>query len=115
MSDIAEAPYSDIADAPYQAIDRLLTGHFQETSGYRAVRRQGVGDWLLIHTLGGRGRFGHPGGELIAEPGDWVLLKPGTPHDYGVEPTLERWELLWAHFQPRPDWLDWLAWSAVAD
>lgn len=106
---------SEIAEAPYQAVQRLLTGHFHETSGYRAVRRRGVGDWLLVLTTGGRGRFGHAGGELIVEAGDWVLLRPGTPHDYGVESTLERWELVWAHFQPRADWAEWLDWPMVAD
>lgn len=106
---------ADSVDAPYQALQRLLTGHFHETSGYRATRRQGVADWLLVHTLSGRGRFGHANGDLVVGPGDWVLLRPGTPHDYGVEPTLERWELVWAHFQPRPDWLEWLAWPAAAD
>lgn len=105
----------DIAENPYQATKRLLTGHFYETSGYRAVRRRGVGDWLLVHTTGGRGRFGYAGGELIVEAGDWVLVRPGTPHDYGVEPTLERWELVWAHFRPRSDWAEWLNWPAVAD
>ncbi|WEK05191.1 MAG: arabinose operon transcriptional regulator AraC [Candidatus Devosia phytovorans] len=102
-------------ESPYQATRRLLTGHFHETSGYRAVRRQGVEDWLLVHTISGRGRFSHAGGELIAEAGDWVLLRPGTPHDYGVEPSLQRWELVWAHFRPRADWLDWLNWPAAAD
>lgn len=106
---------SQATEAPYQALQRLLTGHFREISGYRAVRMQGVADWLLIHTVSGRGRFGHAGGDLIAEPGDWVLLRPGTPHDYGVELSLERWELVWAHFQPRPDWLPWLAWPSIAD
>lgn len=101
-------------DTPHQAVLSLLTGHFRETSGYRAFRRNGVGDWLLIHTVSGRGRFGHADGELLAEPGDWVLLRPGTPHDYGVEPVLQRWELVWAHFQPRPDWLALLAWPEVA-
>ena len=106
---------TDPPESSYQALHRLLTGHFRETSGYRAVRRQGVADWLLIHTVSGRGRFGHATGDLSAERGDWVLLRPGTPHDYGVEPSLQRWELLWAHFQPRPDWLDWLAWPEVSD
>ncbi|MGV3577199.1 MAG: helix-turn-helix domain-containing protein [Devosia sp.] len=106
---------SEIAENPYQATRRLLTGHFHETSGYRAVRRRGVGDWLLVHTTGGRGRFGYAGGELIVEAGDWVLLRPGTPHDYGVEAELERWELVWAHFQPRADWAEWLDWPVVAD
>jgi AraC family transcriptional regulator of arabinose operon len=106
---------SQHVEAPYQPLQRLLTGHFNERSGYRAVRREGVADWLLIHTVSGRGRFGHAGGDLIAEPSDWVLLRPGTPHDYGVESSLERWELAWAHFQPRPDWLEWLGWPGIAD
>lgn len=104
-----------IEESQYHATRRLLTGHFRETSGYRAFREHGVADWLLIHTVSGRGRFGHAGGELIAEAGDWVLLRPGTRHDYGVEAELQRWELVWAHFQPRAEWLDWLAWPAVAD
>ena len=92
----------------------LLTGHFHEGSGYRIVRRDGVGDWLLIATVGGKGRFGHAEGELVVEAGDWVLIRPGTPHDYGVEASLKQWELLWAHFQPRAHWLPWLNWPAVA-
>lgn len=106
---------SETLETPYRPASRLLTGHFHETAGYRAVRRLGVGDWLLVATTGGRGRFGHVDGELIVEPGDWVLLRPGTPHDYGVETTLERWELIWAHFEPRRDWLDWLEWPSVAE
>lgn len=104
----------DPIDTPYRPSQRLLTGHFRESAGYRAVRRRGVGDWLLVATTGGRGRFGHGAGELLVEPGDWVLLRPGTPHDYGVEAELQRWDLIWAHFQPRDEWLDWLAWPVVA-
>src|SRR5690606_39163332 len=92
----------------------LLTGHNHEESGYRIVRRDGVGDWLLIATISGRGRFGHAGGDLIAEARDWVLLRPGTAHDYGVEASLSRWELLWAHFQPRAHWLPLLNWPTIA-
>lgn len=90
-----------------------MADHFHKVSGYRAYRPGGTRDFLLIYTVSGLGRFGYPGGELIATPGDWVLLRPGTPHDYGVESTLKRWELLWAHFHPRPHWLEWLNWPAV--
>jgi AraC family transcriptional regulator of arabinose operon len=100
--------------AGYSYVLQLLAGHFHEGSGYRIVRRDGVGDWLLIATLDGKGRFGHAGGDLIAEPGDWVLIRPGTYHDYGVEPSLRRWELLWVHFQPRAHWLPWLNWPSMA-
>ena len=103
-----------IADVDYSPALELFTGHYHEGSGYRIVRRDGVGDWLLIATINGKGRFGYDGGELITVAGDWVLIRPGTLHDYGVEPSLKRWELLWAHFQPRAHWLGWLDWPAVA-
>ncbi len=98
----------------YSAGIELLAGHFHEGSSYRIVRRDGVGDWLLIATVSGKGRFAYTGGELITEPGDWVLIRPGTPHGYGVESSLKRWELLWVHFQPRPHWLPWLDWPAIS-
>jgi AraC family transcriptional regulator of arabinose operon len=93
---------------------QLLTGHYHETSGYRTYREHGVDDWLLIHTIAGAGRFGHAGGELIAGPRDWVLVRPATLHDYAVAASEKHWELLWAHFQPRPEWLQWLDWPEVA-
>jgi AraC family transcriptional regulator of arabinose operon len=105
---------ADVGPPSYLAVLELLTGHFHEGSGYRIVRREGVGDWLLIATLSGMGRFGHADGDLIAAPGDWVLIRPGTFHDYGVEASLKQWELLWVHFQPRANWLAWLNWPAVA-
>jgi AraC family transcriptional regulator of arabinose operon len=92
----------------------LLTGHYHETSGYRVLRPDGVGDWLLIHTIAGAGRFGHAGGELISGPRDWVLIRPGTLHDYAVAPAAASWELLWVHFHPRAHWLEWLDWPAIA-
>lgn len=99
---------------PHLPVLQLFTGHFYETSGYRAYRPRGGGDWLLIHTISGAGRFGHAGGDLIVGPGDWVMIRPGTLHDYAVAPSDKHWELLWAHFQPRPDWLAWLDWPEVS-
>ncbi|WP_375599977.1 arabinose operon transcriptional regulator AraC [Devosia sp. Naph2] len=100
-------------ETPHDDVLRLLTGHFDEAAGYRAYRPNGVGDWLLVLTLSGGGRFGHGAGNFRAEPGDWVLLPPGTPHDYGVADDAARWELVWAHFQPRADWHDWLRWPRL--
>ena len=97
-------------ETPYAGGSQLLSGHAHETSGYRAYRPNGVGDWLLILTLSGEGRFGHPAGELLSRPGDWVLLPAGTAHDYGVARGAPHWELLWAHFRPRPDWHQLLGW-----
>ncbi len=86
----------------------LVTGHFHETRGYATNRPRGTPDWLLIATVSGAGRFGHAGGALRALPGDILLTRPDTPHDYGADD--DTWELLWAHFQPRSHWLEWLNW-----
>jgi AraC family transcriptional regulator of arabinose operon len=92
----------------------LVTGHFREKAGYAARRDRGTADFLLVYTIGGQGRFGYDTGELIARPGDVVLLRPGAPHDYGVEPELQKWELLWTHFLPRAHWHGWLNWPEFA-
>ncbi len=100
---------------PHPTVADLVTGHFHETRGYRTWRERGTQDWLLILTLDGAGRFGHGAdGESLMGAGDVVLLRPGTRHDYGIAPSKGTWEILWAHFQPRPAWLDWLRWPEIA-
>ena len=109
---------------PLQPYSKLLAGHFHQHGRYSARRPRGTSDWLLIYTVAGAGRFGLAGpgdAELLTRPGDAVLLAPGTPHDYGLPANapgkpLGSWELLWAHFLPRPDWPDDLlrSWPAVA-
>ncbi|MDX6247668.1 MAG: AraC family transcriptional regulator, arabinose operon regulatory protein [Kribbellaceae bacterium] len=94
----------------------MLAGEFDEGPGYATYRSRGTTDWLLIHTLAGRGRFGTnpPSGDVIASAGLTTLVRPGTLHDYGVEPELQHWHFLFAHFHPRPDWLPLLDWPSVA-
>ena len=113
-------------EMPYPRVIQLVTGHFHQGSGYFAWRSRGTSDWLLIYTVAGKGRFGfrrhrqrsYSGnqidGEIVAQTGDIVLLKPGTLHDYGVEPALRHWELLWTHFHPRPEWLELMRWPEVS-
>ncbi len=101
-------------NTPHRTVIDLVTGHFHERRGYSIWRENGTGDWLIIYTVGGMGRFGHAGGEILASAGDVVILRPKTLHDYGVEKTLRKWELLWAHFQPRPHWIEWLGWPEVS-
>ncbi len=85
-------------------------GHFKETGKYHTVRENGTRDWLLIYTVNGRGRFAHPEQTLVVREGDAILLPPGSYHDYGLIDSKTPWELLWAHFLPRSDWLPYLAW-----
>jgi AraC family transcriptional regulator of arabinose operon len=93
---------------------QIITGHFRQGPGYNAYRENGTEDFVFFYTIGGRGRLGYRTGEFIAKPGDVVLLRPRTFHDYGVEPKLQRWEFIWAHFLPRPHWHDWLNWPEFA-
>lgn len=81
---------------------------------YVRWREHGSPGWLLVYTLGGMGRFGHADGELLARKGDLVLLMPETRNDYGLENTLRRWDLLWAYFFPRKEWLSLLKWPQIA-
>lgn len=95
-------------DLPFY--DGLLTGYYQKASGYTSRRPEGTDDWLLMATLGGRGRVTVQSHEREVEPGQLVLLPPGTPHDYGTAKEADFWELLWVHFHPRSDWLEMLGW-----
>jgi AraC family transcriptional regulator, arabinose operon regulatory protein len=97
-------------ESPSPVVRRISAGRFDEGPGYHTYRSRGTTDWLIIHTVGGRGRFGNGTVEIPALPGDTTLLRPGVVHDYGVEPTLLQWSIVFAHFHPRADWaalLDW--------
>ena len=95
-------------------VSKLVTGYFREGPGYACWRSGGTTDWLLTYTIAGLGRYGHSLGDHIARPGQLVLLRPQILHDYGVEATQQSWEFVWAHFHPRPDWLQLLTWSEEA-
>ncbi|WP_394771125.1 helix-turn-helix domain-containing protein [Lacisediminihabitans sp.] len=105
MSPIGSRPEST---AP--VFDRLVGGHFTEGQEYAAWRPRGTGDYLLVHTIAGAGLFGAPGGDLLVEAGDAVLLRPGLPHDYRTAPGADAWEFDFAHFHPRAEWLPLLEW-----
>ena len=92
----------------------LAPNHLQQRKGYFAWRPKGTQDWLLKITIDGLGRFRHTEGELVVEAGDMTLIRPGTPHDYGVETTLNYWDVIWTHFRPRPGWLEWMNWPEIA-
>ena len=99
---------------PAPLVSLIITGHFQESPGYATWRPRGTDDYLLMLTLSGSGRVGHATGEVRTAAGDGFLLRPGTPHDYGTARGASGWELLWAHFLPRPHWHDWLQWPETA-
>ncbi|MCA1596514.1 MAG: arabinose operon transcriptional regulator AraC [Chloroflexi bacterium] len=99
-------------NTPSPRFSQILTGHYDR--GYDTWRENGTGDWLLIFTEKGAGRFGHSAGAITTRAGDVVLIQPGTLHDYGAETPDCEWEILWAHFHPRPHWHEWMEWPREA-
>ena len=98
----------DPAESPHPEVRRLETGEFDEGPEYATYRRRGTTDWLLVQTLDGAGRFG----DISADPGTVVLVRPRTRHDYGT--VGHRWHFLYAHMHPKSDWLPLLDWPEVA-
>lgn len=93
---------------------RVRTGRLVGDRSYRTIRRRGTTDWLVLVTVDGRGLLSTPAGKpLISGPGEITVIEPHTPHDYGTDPQAGRWELCWAHLEPRPDWLPLLEWPMV--
>ncbi|KUN86237.1 helix-turn-helix domain-containing protein [Streptomyces griseoruber] len=86
----------------------VVAAHFDEGPGYGVDRPGGSDSWLFTWTTGGRGRLRQGTSEVRAGAGDLVVLAPGVPHGYAVEPGAPHWRFWWAHCQARPSWTPWL-------
>lgn len=102
------------SETPSPPFGPLVTGSYRQGPRFANYREHGTQDWLLIYNLSGQGRYGYSSGEFITHPGDIILLKPNTRHDYGTDPKHSHWEPLWAHFVPRPIWIEYLDWPEAA-
>lgn len=94
----------------------ILAGDQRQSTGAvsSAVRPGGTGDWLLVATLDGAGMVRASGCRHDLLPGDLLLFQPHAPQDYGHRDVDGEWRNVWVHFQPRADWLRWLAWPNLA-
>jgi AraC family transcriptional regulator, arabinose operon regulatory protein len=76
-----------------------------------ALQLQGL---ALSYTRYGRAFFRVDGEEIQVRRHDLLLLKPTDKTiEYGPCVPNVRWGTLWAHFDPRPDWLEWMDWPQV--
>jgi AraC family transcriptional regulator, arabinose operon regulatory protein len=96
------------AETATPPMERIVTGVLRDDASYAVWRSRGTQDYLLMFTLSGKGRVGYGTGEILCLPGDLVLIRPNTRHDYGTARHADAWEIIWAHFHPYPHWLDWL-------
>jgi AraC family transcriptional regulator of arabinose operon len=86
----------------------LVSGYNNKPFGYAGFRPTGTKDWLIMLTLSGEGCVRHKEFDQLCHRGDLILLPPGIPHDYFTTRG-SVWEMMWAHFIPRPAWAAWLS------
>ncbi|CAL9281507.1 Arabinose operon regulatory protein [Streptomyces sp. enrichment culture] len=86
----------------------VVLGHFDQPPGYGVSRPHGSASWLFTWTTAGRGRLWQGDARTAAGAGDLVVLAPGVPHGYTVEPGARHWRFWWAHCQARASWATWL-------
>jgi AraC family transcriptional regulator, arabinose operon regulatory protein len=88
-------------------------GSFRRFNFHRVLRSHGTQDWLMIYSVAGGGICGFAGGEYRSRPGEIILYRPGTLHDYRIDPEVGKWDIDWVHFTPRSAWIHWLSWPEV--
>ncbi len=72
-------------------------GYYPHAQGHR-MRRSRPDDNLLLYCVDGRGSLSVEDEHLEVNPGDVVVLRQGTDHEYAA--SIEQpWSLYWVHFQ----------------
>jgi AraC family transcriptional regulator of arabinose operon len=101
-------------ETPTPPAGPLYARHWDARGPVHGWRPRGTKDWLLIYTERGHCLVRFPGGEFQAGPGDVLLFRPGTPHDYGQHVPGGRWKHVWVHWVPRSGVAEWLAWPELS-
>lgn len=71
--------------------------------------------WAFSVTLRGSMVYQHPGGDIVENPGDALLIRPNVPHVWRVPEATQKvgWHGAWAVFFPRDRWLNWLQYPEI--
>ncbi len=88
----------------------LIADEFRRGRKYATRRPEGSGDWLMIYTDEGSGRYSSSQAVRDSQPGDVTLYAPGEAQNYRTSAETGKWHLLWVHFTPLPDWIELLGW-----
>ena len=104
-----EIPVGATAFCPAPTV--LRPGDYWGRKIRHTFRVHGTHDWLLIYTAAGSGLYrSKDGDEFRSRRGDVTLYRPGVFQDYQFCPEVGFWDLHWAHFLAKPDWLPFLKW-----
>ena len=92
----------------------ISPGQLLGASLRHTFRPRGSKDWLIIYTRAGSGLYRFPGGEFASRRGDITLYRPGFFQEYRIAPAVGWWDVLYVHFLPRDEWLDWVHWPELS-
>jgi len=95
---------------PHVRVADCYGDEFGQGVAYTNWRPDGSGDYLLIHTVEGGGLLGTGGALQPSRVGDVHLYASSACQEYQTDPEIGHWQLCWIHFQPHPDWGEWLDW-----
>lgn len=90
-------------------------GQNSRANPHHVFRPGGSDTWLLEYTVSGCGVVRRDERLFKVNPGDFLLFKPATPQDYGMDEQVGEWDHIWFCFHPRPHWHDWLVWPELAE
>lgn len=66
--------------------------------------------WTVHFTTRGGALFVSRDAEISVRPGSLMFMRPQAAYHYGLHPRETEWEHLWALFQPRSNWSEFLGW-----
>jgi AraC family transcriptional regulator of arabinose operon len=89
-------------------------GSFRGIPIIPVLRPHGSRDWLWMYTVGGVGTCRFPEGEHRVLPHEIILYRSGVLQNYRTVPEVGKWNIDWAHFIPRPEWIPWLNWPELS-
>ncbi|MHB9131660.1 MAG: helix-turn-helix domain-containing protein [Armatimonadota bacterium] len=78
--------------------------HDRCTTAHRVLRLHGTDSWILVFTLGGRGKIHEQNGMFFVDPGDMLLIPAGVYQELSADRVTGQWEHIWACFTPRVGW-----------
>jgi AraC family transcriptional regulator of arabinose operon len=121
---LSDEQASELMQEIFDSFDHALLFEHVVTANSTLVQRGELGDsliqlsgnmpcWTLHLTTQGKALFLSDHMEQEVGRGDMMLLRPNAQYHYGLHPSADEWEHLWALFQPRSHWTELLEWDAL--
>ncbi|MBO4754719.1 MAG: AraC family transcriptional regulator [Bacteroidales bacterium] len=73
-------------------------GYYPKAEHHHRRRLQPIDQYVLIHCVDGSGYYVLDGRRREVRRGQYFILPPGKPHEYGTDPR-DAWTIYWLHFR----------------